>query len=244
MKIKCIAIDDNHSSISAISEMLSGVKDFELVDSFANPTDAIAYLKSDKRVDLIFLDYEMPQMTGIEFLKTVNPNQPVIFISKHRDKAFDSYEVKSEFGIEIVDFLPFPPLRERFSKACERARSLVLERSKILTLRENRMEFRFVLDEIVAVFTDKDDPKYLRLILLDGADKRSTKVHETPFRITLGQILTQLPSEKFLQINRASIINIGQIQKYGGDEIYLIDNQSFTLGGSFRAEFEKVLRRR
>lgn len=243
MKIKCIAIDDNFTSVSIVRALISEVKEFELIETFSNPIDALSFLRSDAHVDLIFLDYEMPQMTGIDFLRIVNPSQPIIFISKHPDKAVDSYELENDTGIDVISFLAFPPKRESFVKACEKARSVVIEKSKFLTLRENRMDFRFLIDEIVGITTDKDDGKYLRLIILDTENKGKVKEHETPFRITIGQIMTKLPSNKFVQIHRATIINIKQIVKYGIDEIFLTDNKKFTLGGSFRAEFEKVLRR-
>ena len=78
---------------------------------------------------------------------------------------------------------------------------------------------------------------------MDASNSSKEKEHETPFRITIGQMMTKLPSDKFVQIHRATIINIKQIVKYGTDEIFLTDNKMFTLGGSFRADFEKVLRR-
>jgi two-component system LytT family response regulator len=243
MKIKCIAIDDNITSISIVKELINEVKDFELIETFSNPIEAINFLKRETKVDLIFLDYEMPQMTGIDFLRTVMPSQPIIFISKHPSKAVESFEVRNDIGIEVVSFLEFPPKKDSFLKACEKARSFVLEKNKFLTLRENRMDFRFDLEEIVGVSTDKDDPKYLKLFILDASNRSKVKEHETPFRITIAQMMTKLPSDKFVQIHRATIINIKQIVKYGTDEIFLTDNKKFTLGGSFRADFEKVLRR-
>ena len=244
MRIRCIAIDDNVTSISILKELLQSVREFELTETFTNPLDAIGFLKNDPLVDLIFLDYEMPQMNGIDFLRTVNPSQPIIFISKHPEKAVESYEVENDLGVEVLGFIPCPPLKDRFIKACEKARSFVLEKSKILKLRENRMDFIFQLDEIVCITTDKDDPKYCRLITLDPHDKSKVMENSTPFRIPIGQMLTKLPSEKFVQIHRSTIINIDQIVRYGADMVYLTDNKEFTLGGSFRADFEKVLRRK
>src|SRR5690554_167499 len=103
-KLKCIIIDDNQPSIDLVKSYIDKLDFLEFQKEFTNPIDALNEL--DKlNPELIFLDMEMPQMSGLDFLKAKKPKQLVIVISDYKEYAIDTYEINSAYNIKIVDYL-------------------------------------------------------------------------------------------------------------------------------------------
>ena len=116
--IRCLIIDDEPLAIEVIKTHLLQLPEFKLVDTFSNAVEAIEKLKNDT-IDLIFLDIEMPLLSGIDFIKTI-PNLPkVILTTAYRNYAIESYE------LDVVDYLLKPISFSRFFKAINKFKTLV-----------------------------------------------------------------------------------------------------------------------
>ena len=110
MKTKCIIVDDEPLALEVIESHLKKFKDIEIVARCNDAIEAFEIIKK-KSVDLIFLDIQMPQMTGLDFLKTLNKPPKVIITTAYREYALDGYE------LDVVDYLLKPISFERFMKA-------------------------------------------------------------------------------------------------------------------------------
>ena len=113
IKIRCIAVDDEPPALRQMEEYIRQVPYLDLLGSFSNPMDTLGFLKENK-VDLIFLDIQMEQFTGLELLKLLK-NQPKIILTT----AYDSYALQA-FDLEVDDYLLKPISFDRFCKATER----------------------------------------------------------------------------------------------------------------------------
>ena len=109
--MKCIIIEDEPLAIDLLEDHVSKIDHVELLDSFTNPIDAIHFLKTNK-VDLIFLDVQMPELTGIQFLKIIDKdNISVILTTAYEQYALEAYE------LDVIDYLVKPISFERFVKS-------------------------------------------------------------------------------------------------------------------------------
>ena len=122
MAIKCIIVDDEPLAIEIVESYVNRIDQLQLQGTFRNAVQAFAYLQQHS-VDLIFLDIQMPKLSGIEFLKTLKNPPKVIFTTAFRDYAIDG------FDLEVVDYLLKPIPFERFLKAVNRYLS---QNSKII----------------------------------------------------------------------------------------------------------------
>ena len=110
MAIKCIIVDDEPLAIEIVESYVSRIEQLQLQGTFRNAVQAFAYLQQHT-IDLIFLDIQMPKLSGIEFLKTLKNPPKVIFTTAFRDYAIDG------FDLEVIDYLLKPIPFERFLKA-------------------------------------------------------------------------------------------------------------------------------
>src|SRR6188474_1288121 len=110
MAIKCIIVDDEPLAIEIVESYVNRIDQLQLQGSFRNAVQAFAYLQQHT-VDLIFLDIQMPKLSGIDFLKTLKNPPKVIFTTAYRDYAIDG------FDLEVIDYLLKPIPFERFRKA-------------------------------------------------------------------------------------------------------------------------------
>ena len=115
--IRCLVIDDEPLAIEVIKAHLSQLNELELVATFNNPIEAIETINTTT-IDLIFLDIEMPLLSGIEFLKTIHLAPKVIFTTAYRNFAIESYE------LDAVDYLLKPISFSRFFKAVNKFKKL------------------------------------------------------------------------------------------------------------------------
>jgi len=115
--IRCLIIDDEPLAIEVIKTHLAQLPELELVASYANPVAALETLKAE-HIDLIFLDIEMPLLSGIDFIKTIATIPKVIFTTAYRNYAIESYE------LDVVDYLLKPISFSRFFKSVNKFKSL------------------------------------------------------------------------------------------------------------------------
>src|SRR5690606_23461399 len=113
----CIVVDDEPLAIDLLTDYISKIPFLELVKSYQNPIEALAAVQEGK-ADLVFLDVQMPELTGIQFLKIANGKCKVILTTAYQQYALEGYE------LNVVDYLLKPIAFERFYKAAEKAQNL------------------------------------------------------------------------------------------------------------------------
>jgi DNA-binding LytR/AlgR family response regulator len=224
--ILAIALDDELPALEVLDAFCKQSKEVNLVKFFTKTQDARFYLE-EFPVDLIFLDINMPSVSGIDFYKSISQQTTVIFTTAYAEYAAESYELNA------VDYLMKPFSYDRFLKAIDKVKKL----SKIQqTNTQNYILFRVdygltkvLLSEIL--FIEGLD-NYLKVYIRD----QKTLV----VRMTMKSLLEKLPTTDFCRVHRSYIISIVNMDSYRNKIIY-INNNEIPLGTSYENDFLQIL---
>ncbi|MCJ0741302.1 LytR/AlgR family response regulator transcription factor [Pedobacter montanisoli] len=215
-----IAIDDEPVALDVIKHHTDKVPFVELRETFSNAFLAINYLQKHP-VDLIFLDIKMPDISGIEFLKSLNRVPLVIFTTAYTEHAVQSFE------LDAVDYLLKPFSIARFLKACNKAQELHSLRIQKL---ESKADYIFV----------KDGYEHVKIILNDilyiEASGNYTQIQLTDklvsTRITISDLVELLPTADFIRCHRAYIVAKNKISRFDKHQIW-IEEKIIPIGTTF-----------
>jgi DNA-binding LytR/AlgR family response regulator len=228
---KCLIVDDEPLAIDVIENYLQR---FESVETrrCENALDAFRLLKEEK-FDLIFLDIEMPLLTGLDFLGTLKDPPPVIITTAYRDYAVESFE------FEALDYLVKPISFPRFVKAFERAlktnkggdetpNDRLHEENEYLFLKVDRKFVKILISEILYIESLKD---YIRL---------TTKSSSLISYQSLTSITEKLSPEKFIRIHRSFTISIDKVNSIEGNCVE-IDGKLLPISREHRQDVLKKI---
>src|SRR6201996_5764342 len=214
MLLKAIIVDDEPVARKVLREYIEDIDYLELAGMAENPLKADA-LMAEKRIDLLFLDINMPKLSGIEFLRASagRPHQPLVIITTaYAEYALDGFE------LDVVDYLVKPIPFERFLKACQKARARRAEKGPAED-RPASPEHFFVkcgdsLEKVV----------YSELLYVE-AMMNYVVLHTTSRKLivylTLKGILAQLPTADFVQVHKSFVINRGMVSSIRGNLLQL-----------------------
>jgi two-component system, LytTR family, response regulator LytT len=203
--IKTIAIDDEPLALQLVKGYISKTPFLKLVDSFDNPLDAMDYLHQND-VELIFLDIQMPDLTGTEFTRILGGSHKIIFTT-----AYEKYALEG-FRLEAVDYLLKPFNYEEFLKAAQKAEKLIrLENAdKVQEITANN-EFLFMKSEYKIRRINFNDIRYIEGL------KDYVKVYLLNETLpvmslsTLKSLEEKLPKSRFMRVHRSFIVNLEKI---------------------------------
>ncbi|SEI37911.1 two component transcriptional regulator, LytTR family [Dyadobacter sp. SG02] len=232
--LQCVIIDDEPLAREILEEYLqkSGVTG---AAQFSNARDALAYL-STHEPDVLFLDIEMPEMNGIDFLKSL-PQPPVtVFTTAYRDYAFEGYE------LGVIDFLLKPISFERFRHALEKVRDFLQLKEQNTKLEENLSEekpdFIFVKSGVQRVRLAFDDISHIQglkdyAIIHTGAGKVVIKG-------SVKAMLDIFPPARFLRVHKSFIVAIDKIRHIERNRI-IWGSYQIPIGRSYKEEVMRVV---
>jgi len=228
--MKCIIVDDEPLAREAIEMLVEKTPGLLLLGSFNNPATASKFMH-DNKVDLVFLDIQMPGINGIEFAKTIPQKTFVIFTTAFSEFATDSYEV------DAIDYLIKPVKLERFQKGVEKAQSY----SKLLGNGNSPNNIEQVTDDYFFIKAERKIIKvYFNDILFIEGLKDYVVMHtETQKVITAMNIKTihdQLPKSMFVRVSKSYIINAKQIESVDNNTVYIGKNE-IPIGTIYRDFF-------
>jgi DNA-binding LytR/AlgR family response regulator len=232
--MKCIIVDDEPLAIEILESYVSKIEQLKLEGSFRNAISAFTFLQQHNNIDLIFLDIQMPKLSGIDFLKTLKNPPKVIFTTAFRDYAIEGFE------LEVADYLLKPIPFERFLKAV--AKVLHTPVSPAVANGNGKAE---AADDFVYFKVDKKMVK-IRMgdILYIESIKDYVKVRTAEKEIVTQQKISyleeSLPKEKFLRIHRSFIINRDHIDAYSATEIE-IGKHHIPVGRNYKNDVMKAL---
>jgi len=227
--MNCIIVDDEPLARKAIEILLKDTPELSLTGTFNNAQTASAFMQ-ENTVDLVFLDIQMPGITGIEFAKTIPSQTLVIFTTAYSEYAIDSYEV------DAIDFLVKPIETERFIKAVNKA---ITYHSLLLNEEKNNLET--IEDDFFFV---KSDRKYFKInfdeiLFVEGLKNYAVIQMETQriiTKMTLKNISESLPQKKFLRINKSYIVNTQKITSFDNNDLF-IQSYEIAIGSNYRDAF-------
>ncbi|MEW6990831.1 LytR/AlgR family response regulator transcription factor [Colwelliaceae bacterium 6441] len=225
MTIKTILIDDEPMAHEILLHHLKRHQDFTVVAQCNNALEALQVLANNK-IDLLFLDVNMPELSGIEMLKVVRDSPSVIIVSAHPEFAIDGFE------LDVIDYLLKPVNEERFDHAIGKLKQLKgidKNQTKSLMLKVGRSIEKVNITDIVLlesygnyvkVWTSSD------MILANA---------------TLKSLLEELPSSRFIQINKSVAINVEQIKSIEGRNVTLSNDQTKKTSKMFIEKTNELL---
>ncbi|MBO6522885.1 MAG: response regulator transcription factor [Balneolaceae bacterium] len=226
--IKAIAIDDEPLALNVIKALCKNVDFIELEKTFTKPGEALKHLRKFP-VDLLFLDIQMPGMTGINLYQSVPQDTMVIFTTAFSEYAVQSYELSA------VDYLLKPIRQERFLKAVQKAKEYYsyihgtgTPSDRALFLRVNYELVKVNFDEIIYVEGLSD---YLKIHLSSG----QTIVP----RMTMKEIAEKLPTSEFIRVHRSFIIPKARIQNIKSRSLN-IPEREIPVGVTYAEELAKL----
>lgn len=224
-KYKVIIIDDERLAIDVLKNYLLRLSNFELLESFTNPIEAISYLKNNK-VDLVFSDINMPNILGTEIVKLMKDTTKFIMVTSHSEYAIESFE------LEVVDYLLKPVPFERFNKAINRfindTNTSKDSNRQSFFIKEGNEYNKIFIDDIDYIEGLKDYAKIhcgkdLHLILK-----------------TLKSLEEILNAHDFIRVHKSFIIPLHKITNFNGRFVE-INNNKIPIGANHRKELVEYL---
>jgi two-component system LytT family response regulator len=235
--ISCIAIDDEPLALKLLEDNISKVPYLQLVASCRNAFEAMKVLEEQK-IDLIFIDIQMPGLTGLQFIGSLENKPLVIFITAYKQYALESYD------LAVVDYLVKPVSLERFIKACNRAKELhELKTAKQQNIVAPQADYFFVnadYSQIKVLFND--------IIWIEGL-RDYIKIHlkstNKPLliRSNLKVLEEELPSSKFIRIHKSYFVSIESITAIRKNSLFIGDLE-LPIGETYREVVDQLVNRR
>ncbi len=234
MKINCIAIDDEHPALLKMENYISKVPFLNFLAGFNNAIEPIDFLKKNN-VDLIFLDIEMDEFTGIQFLKTLKVKPKVILTT-----AYDSYAIEA-FQLDVIDYLLKPISFSRFMQSVEKVYNNLYE-NKTSTIVSDEPHYK---EEYIFVKTDYKTQRvdFKDILYIEGMKEYLCIYTDSGRIITLlsfKKMIDSLPEGKFIRVHRSYIIAFNKIESIEKNRIKIGD-KLIPVGETFKKEFYKEL---
>jgi len=237
MKIRCIAVDDEPLALRVIESHTEKLHDVELVAKCSNAIEAFEVLKN-KTIDLIFLDIQMPELTGIEFLKSLSNPPLVIFTTAYRNYAIEA------FDLDVLDYLLKPVSFDRFLKAINkyytRQKGISTETPKNLSvdhrqekdhlfIKKNKTMIKVPFGEILFVESLKD---YVKI-------HTTGEVHFVKHQISA--LEEELPEDEFLRVHKSYLVPIRRVATISPNALGIGD-EKIPIGRNYKEYVLKKLK--
>ncbi|MCJ8209098.1 response regulator transcription factor [Mucilaginibacter sp. RS28] len=244
-RIRCIAVDDEVYAINMIADYIARVSYLELVGTTTNAIEALNLVQSGA-VDLVFLDIQMPELTGLQFLKICGDKCKVILTTAYAEYALDGFE----YG--VIDYLLKPIALDRFLRAAQKAFEQFTGVKQLPAKQLIPAAAETVPTEQDYIFIKGDSKnKFLKIdhgdILYIQGLKNYISIFTTTQRIITYQSLRDidelLPQPPFYRIHKSYIISIAKMRMVDGHTVYIGD-QAIPIGESYQESFLKIIKDR
>ena len=220
MKIKCALIDDEELARALLEQFISKVPQLELVGQYKNPLEFLD-LSNENKVDLLFLDIQMPEITGTEFLKSLREKPVVVFTTAYPEYALEGYQ------LDVADYLVKPFSLDRFLHSVQKVSQLINQRqapvSDLLVINAGHKTFRVNTHDILYIEGLREYVSYYtsdgqRIVALESLKKLEEEI---------------LPKDKFIRVHKSYIININRAKVIEGNTISIGDKK-IPIGASYK----------
>jgi DNA-binding LytR/AlgR family response regulator len=240
--IRCIAVDDEAYASEILATFIRKVPFLELIGTTTNAFEALTWVQEGK-ADLVFLDIQMPELTGIQFLKICGQKCKVILTTAYPEYALEGFEH------DVIDYLLKPISFERFYKSVQKAEILFNPTPVVASIVENKadpvapLDYMFIKGESKNKFLKVN---YSDILYIEGL-KNYVSVYTKNERIVTYQSLrdldAQLPQPPFYRIHKSYIVALDKIRMVDGNTVY-IDEHTLPVGETYRDEFFRVIKTR
>ena len=231
--IRCIAIDDEPLALRQITGYIGKTPFLELKGEFENALPAIEFLQNNP-VDLMFVDINMPDLSGIDFVKTLKNPPLIVFITAYSEYAIDGFRVNA------IDYLLKPIGYTDFLKSANKARNYFETKLQDKVSVEDKKEYLYVKADSKLVRIRMED-----IIYIEGM-REYVRIHITNSKslmplISLHLLEEQLPSDKFMRVHRSYIVNLEKIVTIDHFRIVFEDKVYIPVSEQYKASFQTYL---
>ncbi|TDE08827.1 LytR/AlgR family response regulator transcription factor [Dyadobacter psychrotolerans] len=227
--MNCIAIDDEPLALDILKNYIKQIPNLALIRTFDDAIEGAAYLKEHK-VDLLFVDINMPDLSGLELVAALDPKPIIIFTTAHKKFALEGFE------LEALDYLLKPTPFERFEKAVNRAfEQLTFKKIILPAVSESiivRSEYKMVKIELADVDYIEAMEDYIKIHLISSA-------HPVLTLRSLKGIFEQLPKTQFSRIHRSYIVPDAQVRSIQNKKVRLASGKELPVSDSYLDFIEK-----
>ncbi|MFA6831393.1 MAG: LytTR family DNA-binding domain-containing protein [Bacteroidaceae bacterium] len=255
MEIKCIAIDDEPLALQQLESYINKTTDLKLTASFDNAIDARETLQTQK-IDLLFVDINMPDMNGVELVQSLTNPPKVIFTTAHREFALDA------FALDAADYLLKPLSYGSFIKCVDKIKQRYFQPTRVDTLSVRKMEIGEGEDEeeVEEELTASSNCLYIKSeyrIIRINYDQikyiesqreyvRIYQVNEKPIMtlMTIKKMEEHLPPTLFMRVHRSFIVNLNQVQIIERNRIVFDKNTYIPISTQYKDAFNEFLDKR
>jgi len=226
--IRCIAVDDSSLALDLLEDYIGKIKYLHLAKRCQSAVEAIELLRKEN-IDLVFLDIQMPDITGIDLVKSLTHKPKIIFTTAHPDYALEG------FNYDAVDYLLKPFSFERFQKAVDKAyrqfksEKLFSQEKEYIFVKSGYENLKIPIQDILYIESLRD---YVQVF---------TKEKKILTLINMKDIIKVLPSENFTRTHRSFIVALNKITSLTSKKIY-VGEKEVPVGGLYKKEVKKLLK--
>jgi DNA-binding LytR/AlgR family response regulator len=234
MKIQCLIADDEQPARDLLASYIGRMDDLELKGICSNAIDTFSFLQKES-IDLLFLDIQMPKMTGLELIRSLRERPRIILTTAYREFAVDGFE------LDVLDYLVKPISFDRFLKSLAKFNQQEWLKQSVdplmaddtfhkayLYFKVNKDLVKIMLPDILYVESDKD---YVRIV---------TRQQTILTYQRIGYLEEKLPENRFLRIHKSYIVAVDHIQSCTADTV-CVDGKHLPIGRNYRQGFQKHL---
>jgi len=226
MKVNCVVVDDDELDRLMVLSCLKSYPEIKVLEVFSSPLEAIEFVEANP-VDILFLDIDMPEMSGIELRKRIPQTAICVFITSYPEHAVESFEV------EALDFLVKPLKAERFKLTVARIHDYLEIQQKVslfessfgsdtIVIKEGHTQTRIKQHEILYLQAMKD------YTLIFTTDKRHCVL------FSLGNLLKETEFQSFVRVHRSYAVNPMYIERVASHEVIMKNEQIVPLGRAYK----------
>lgn len=231
--IKCIAIDDEPHALRQLAEYIEAVPYLSLEGSFESAFDACNFLY-DNAIDLIFVDINMPDINGIDFVKSLSKNVKIVFITAHSEFAYEGFQ------LDAADYLLKPISFTDFLKSANKVNERYFQQNSSLPEIHQNRDYLFIKSEYRVIRINFKDIKYIESkreyvkIFLEGSEPITTLM-------SIKKLEETLPGNMFMRVHRSFIVNLDKITVVERNRIVFDNKVYIPISENYGEKFQEYM---
>lgn len=231
--IKCIAIDDEPHALRQLAEYIEAVPYLSLEGSFESAFDACNFLH-DNAIDLIFVDINMPDINGIDFVKSLSKNVKIVFITAHSEFAYEGFQ------LDAADYLLKPISFTDFLKSANKVNERYFQQNSSLPEIQQNRDYLFIKSEYRVIRINFKDIKYIESkreyvkIFLEGSEPITTLM-------SIKKLEETLPGNMFMRVHRSFIVNLDKITVVERNRIIFDNKVYIPISENYGKKFQEYM---
>lgn len=231
--IKCIAIDDEPLALKQIANYIEKTPGFDLLERFESPMHAVSFLLENE-IDLMFVDINMPDLNGMDFVKSLNNPPKVIFTTAYSEYAIEGFKV------DAVDYLLKPIGYADFVKACKKAMQRLIPQTLQPTKIESNEEFLFIKSEHKILRINLSEIKYIESM------REYVRIHSENQKpvmalMSMKKVEEFLPGSNFMRVHRSFIVNLSKVAQVERHRIIFDNKVYIPVSEQYKEIFQNFL---